>query len=76
MTIKTMVAATLPQCAQLWERLLFSSGRALELLKWYYHIIHWYWGKLGYPRMTLIPQKMRPQQENTKCPRMNSYVTL
>jgi len=50
-TIQSMII-TLAKCTQLWEQLLFLSGGALELSKCYYHIIHWQWDELGYPRMT------------------------
>jgi hypothetical protein len=37
-------------CAQIWERILYSSGRALELKKCFWYLVHWQWVN-GRPKM-------------------------
>jgi hypothetical protein len=37
-------------CAQIWERILCSSGRALELKKCFWYLVHWQWVN-GRPEM-------------------------
>ncbi len=41
----------LQQMSQTWERLLYSSGGALKLLKCFYYLLHWEWNQ-GLPSLT------------------------
>jgi hypothetical protein len=43
--------SNLHQMSQTWERLLFSSGGALELSKCFYYLMYWKWEK-GLPSLT------------------------
>jgi hypothetical protein len=45
----------LQKMSQTWEKLLFSSGGALELKKCFYYLIHWQWIH-GLPRITPAAQ--------------------
>jgi hypothetical protein len=40
-------------CAQIWERILFSSGGALELKNCFWYLVYWQWVN-GHPQMTMI----------------------
>jgi hypothetical protein len=37
-------------CAQIWERILYSSGGALELKKCFWYMVYWQWVN-GHPQM-------------------------
>jgi hypothetical protein len=37
-------------CAQIWEQILYSSVRALELKKCFWYMVYWQWVN-GYPQM-------------------------
>ena len=46
--------------AQKWERLLFTSGGALELSKCSWHCLHWYWDAAGREQTTIFETLVRP----------------
>jgi Reverse transcriptase (RNA-dependent DNA polymerase) len=51
LSLTTMIES-LTTCAQLWEKLLHSTGGALELTKCFYRLLHWTWDHSGQPQMT------------------------
>ena len=69
---------TLTECAQLcWENLFFSTGGALELSKCYYHILHWHWDVLGYPKITTLnPHLTDPGEYSSSTDTFNSLKLI
>ena len=41
--------SSLQTAAQLWERLLFASGRAMAIQKCFYYLVNWCWDQNGFP---------------------------
>ena len=79
----TLIPST-QKVAQIWEPLLFASGGALAIQKFFYYLVDWHWDHNGFPVFSSNLASPGPQlvmtsgrsTPSTPIPRVESYIEM